>query len=206
MSTSPASHQPPGDTFPFDEDADQRAVYPPWGKFVIWPVVIAALALVGMIAGGVPPWRGAVIAVTSAVAMWALARSVNVFIPVWPMDVPWESTRMPSPWEVSGLTAVRHAPETFTNYLQPRLWDLTCELLARRGIAPDSDAAIALLGQREHALLSGADTTPSRIAANVSPMCLAIARAAVVAEENNPAPLTNPMLAGLAGQVSRAER
>ncbi len=197
----PAASTRPAEPIPLDEDGPSR-----WWRHLAWPVIVLVLGTAGMVAAGVPAWRAAVIGVAGAGALWAVIVSLAVASPVWYYDVPLATTRTPTSWEVPGLIGARQSSEWFADYLRPRLWALAQELLRRRGIDPGSAAARRLVGRRDYALLTGADADPRRTVAAIPALCHTIARLGVESTPQSPAPVRNPVLAGLAGAPRRAPR
>lgn len=185
------------------DHADEPVERQRWFRYLPWPAIVAVVATAAMLAGGVPAWRAVLIALSGAVTVWALVVSLSVTPPEWPYDIPAQVHRTASVWEVSGLAGATESDVSFQQYLRPRLWVLTRELLWRRGIDPDSERAVALVGAREYALLSGADTDPRHAMASVSVLCHTIARLAVAPAPGSEPAIRNPALSGLAGATGR---
>ncbi len=188
------------------DHADEPAERMAWYRYLLWPTIAAAVGLAGMLAGGVPTWRAVLIAVAAGLALWALVASLVVEQPEWPYDIPLEPHRATSVWEVPGLTGATESEVSFQQYLRPRLWALTQELLRRRGIDPSSERAVAMVGRREYDLLSGADTDPKRAMSSVSVLCHTVARLATEAGPGSEPVIRNPALAGLAGTTRHRRR
>lgn len=165
-----------------------------------WPIAVAVLGTGGMLLGGVPAWRAAIIALSVGAALWTFVITVNLPPVRWPRDQPVRPYRHVTSWEVAGLSAARHSPQVFESHLRPRLWDLAGTLLQRRDIDPHSDKARELIGSRLYAVLTGADTEPRRVTAAIPALCQAIARLAASEDLPGVRPLRDPRLAGLAGR------
>ena len=186
----------PADTV---DSADEPAHYPRWWRHLGWPLVTVVVGTAAMLIGGVPAWRAVAIVLAAAVAVWALAASLVAPQPEWPYELPPDVRRASSVWQVSGLVGATESDAAFHQFLRPRLWALTVELLRRRGIDPDSQRAVELVGPREYALLTGADTDPRHVTASVPTLCHTVARLAVQPAPGSKPAITNPALAGLAG-------
>lgn len=191
---------------PVADQADEGPPVQRWYRQLLWPVLAAAAATAAMLVSGVPPWRAVVIAIAAGVALWAVLMSMTAAAPGRLYDVPSELHQLRTRWEVGGLLGAGQSAEIFAKQLRPRLWELTRELLQRRGIDPESDRAAALVGRREYALLTGADTDPKRTTSSVSVLCRTIARLAVEPAAGTEPVIRNPALAGLAGPNRRPDR
>jgi len=189
-----------------DTDPDTNTAVAPWWRSLTWPVIAGAVATAGMLASGVPVWRAVVIAVACGAALWSIVVSLSVARPEWPYDLPVDVHRAPTTWQVPGLVGAMESDVSFQQYLRPRLWSLAQQLLRRRGIDPDSERAAALIGPREYALLTGADTDSRRAMASVPVLCQVIARLAVAPDADSEPAIRNPALAGLAGRPARPAR
>lgn len=179
--------------------ADEAADTTGWPRRWIWPVIVGVAVVVGTMAAGVDWWRCVVLAAAITVALWSLIAATAAPVPAWHEDVPGRAYRLPSTWEVPGLAAARESDTAFEEYLRPRLWALTCDLLAARGIDPESDAARDLVGTNHYRLLNGQDTDPKRRTASVSALCHIVAWLAVDPGADGPVPVAEPNLQGLAG-------
>ena len=186
--------------------ADPGPPLPRWYRQLLWPVLLGVAATAAMLATGVPAWRAALIALATGAAFWAVLLSINVHPPDRLYDVPSQARQPPTRWEVPGLVGAGESAEMFTRYLRPRLWEVARELLQRRGVDPDSDRAAALVGRREYALLTGADTDPKRTTSSVSLLCATIARLAVEPAAGTDPVIRNPALAGLSAPTRRSRR
>jgi hypothetical protein len=184
--------------------ADEPVELDRWYRFLVWPAIGAVVTAAGLIAAGVPAWRGVVIGLSVGAALWAVIVSLTIEQPEWPYDVPTDVHRAPTSWEVPGLVGAQESEVSFQHYFRPRLWELAQELLRRRGIDPLSERAAALVGPREYAMLTGADTDPGRTTASVSVLCQTIARLAVEPAPGSEPAIRNPALAGLAGRPRRS--
>lgn len=169
----------------------------------IWPAIVLLVGAVGMIGGGVPPWRAVAIACGAAVALWSVIASMHAAKIDWYDDVPGAGYRTPTAWEVPGLAGARESADAFQDYLRPRLWALAQDLLRRRGVDPASERARQMVGPRDYALLCGADRDPRRTTSSVSALCQTIARLAVDEIDGSAPPMPDPALRGLAGASRR---
>lgn len=184
-------------------DADEPVERDRWYRYLAWPTIGAIVTAGGLIVAGVPIWRALLIGLSAGAALWAVVVSLTIEQPEWPYDVPTDPHRTPTSWEVPGLVGAQESEVSFQHYLRPRLWDLAQELLRRRGIDPLSERAVALVGLREYAMLTGTDTDPRRTTASVSVLCQAIARLAVDPAPGSEPAIRNPALAGLSGRSRR---
>ncbi len=171
----------------------------PWYRQIGWPAAAGTIVFLGLFFTGVPPWRSILIAITVGATLYIGLRALAGARPEWPQRSLGASDRPPGTWEVAGLEAARDQPEAFARALRPRLWELAQDLLRRRGIAPYSSQAVAIIGVAEYGLLTGDDPAPARGPSSVSRLCSAIARLAVDPEAGGPVPIRDPSLAALAG-------
>lgn len=171
----------------------------PWYRQIGWPAVAGTIVFLGLFFTGVPLWRSILIAITVGATLYIVLRSLAGARPEWPQRALGAADRPPGAWEVAGLEAAREQPEAFARALRPRLWELAQDLLRRRGIAPYSPQAAAIIGRAEYALLTGDDPVPPRGPSSVSRLCSAIARLAVDPGAGGPVPIRDPALAALAG-------
>lgn len=170
-----------------------------WYRQIGWPAAVGTIVFLGLFFTGVPLWRSVLIAITVGVTMYIVLRSLAGARPEWPQRALGVADRPPGTWEVAGLDAARDQPEAFARALRPRLWELAQDLLRRRGIAPYSAQAAAIIGGAEYGLLTGEDPAPARGPASVSRLCSAIARLALDPGAGGPVPIRDPALAALAG-------
>ncbi len=108
-------------------------------------------------------WRCMVVALTGALAIWALTGSLAIAANKWPERINHEGRRTPQDlWRAPAVGMSMADPAQYWSRLGPRLRRLSEDSLAARQILFDSAEGRLAVGDRVHDILLGTGSPPTR--------------------------------------------